>query len=215
MLRNLLIALAAIMLFAACSAPSVITAWKLPDASPHRYQSILVVGIIKEDSLFARTRVEDYLSAELKRSGYQAPTALATFGRKGLVSQPREETLIRLCNNSIDAVLTIALIDGAKEKFNEPVKTGSYPASYFLDRIWNYNAIQADLSSGVDSGDNDSFWEVVLFDLYTLQPHCVLQTKAFRTEGHSIVNDELAKRIVAHLLREKAIRKRNGNIAKK
>lgn len=211
MLRNIFISLSAGILFSACSTPSVVTAWRLSDPTPHRYQTILVVGIIKEDSLAARSRVEDYLSAELKKSGYQAPTALGTFGPKGLAGLPREETLIRLCNNGVDGLLTIALIDGAKEKFNEPSGPGDYPANHFLERIWNYNAIQADLRTGIDSGNNDSFWEIVLFDLYTLQPHCVLQTKSFQRDGQLIVNSELAKRIVARLQREKTIRKRNGN----
>jgi hypothetical protein len=215
MLRNLFLSLSAGLLFSACSTPSVVTAWKLPDPGPHQYQTILLVGVIKEDSLATRTRVENYLSAELKKLGYQAPTALATFGPKGLASLPREETLVRLCNIGIDAVLTIALIDGEKEKFNEPVKAGDYPASHFLDRIWNYSAIQADLRTGIDSSDNDNFWEIVLFDLYTLQPHCVLQTRATGKNGHTIVDNELAIRIVAKLQREKAIKKWNGNIVKK
>lgn len=211
MFRKLLFTLCAGSLFAACSTPSVVTAWKLPQADPKRIQNILIIGIVQEDSPFARIMVENHFSAELKRSGYQAQTAMATFGPRGLANLPREETLVRLCNNGIDAVLTIALVDGGKEPFKSPPRIGEYPANFYLDRIWNYKNIEADIRNVRDSGAPGNFWEIILFDLYTLQPLSALQTKSFSIDQQGPVNPELAKRIVAKLVKQKLIRKRNGN----
>jgi hypothetical protein len=216
MFRKLFFMLCAGSFIAACSTPSVVTAWKLPQADPKHIQNILIVGIIQEDSPFARIMIENYFSAELKKSGYQAPTAVATFGAKGLANLPREETLVRLCNNGIDAVLTITLVDGGKEPFKSSPRIGQYPANFYLDRIWNYKDIEADIRNARDPGALGNFWEIILFDLYTLQPLCALQTKSFSIDKHGPVSPELAKRIVAKLVKQKLIRKRNDqNLQKK
>ena len=52
----------------------------------------------------------------MKTNGLIAVSALDEFGTGGLANLAQEETYVKLCNKGIDAVITIALLDGKKEK---------------------------------------------------------------------------------------------------
>ena len=107
----------------------------------------MVVGIIKDSSTALRKKMETHLVNDFRSVGYDAVSALEEFGVGGLAGLEQEETYIKLCNKGIDAVITIALLDRNKEKFYVPARVKYYSNLYYYNRIWNYNTIQADLTS--------------------------------------------------------------------
>ncbi len=163
-----------------CASPYIRTTWKAQHAFKGKYNKILVVGIIKDEDIILRGQVEKHFMNDLKESGYNALSALEEYGPKGLSNLGQEETYIKLRSSGIDAVITIALIDKAKEKYHKPRKAYGYINNYYFDRIWNYQTIQAELIDGYYPGNNEFFWESILFDLNTLEPLCTLQTTSFK-----------------------------------
>jgi hypothetical protein len=198
----------AAIVFVSCASPSVVTVYKNRDNHTSNIHAVLVAAVIAGADTIIRNQLENYFSIELKKAGYNAVTTSAAFGSKGLGSLGQEETLMKLCNYGFDAVLTVALVDGSKEKYKNPPPTSAFAAGYYLNRIWNYEKIEANVSSLQNSGTH--FWECILFDLYSLRPISAVQTKLFYVDKTGAIDPGLAKIIIAKMTKEKVIRKQNG-----
>jgi hypothetical protein len=195
--------------FASCTAPSVVTIYKNGDNYTNNIHAVLVAAVIADEDTVTRNSLENYFVSELDKAGYNAISSITAFGPKGLAGLGQEETMIKLCNHGFDAVLTIALIDGSKETYKNPPATSTYAAGYYLNRIWNYEKIQAVLSDSKVKSPH--FWECVLFDLYSLRPLCAMQTQLYDVDKAGTINPDLAKRVIEKMKKEKILIKRNGN----
>ena len=82
-----------------------------------------------------------------------------------------------MCNNGIDAVLTFTLLDKLKEEEFNPGKFSQNTNYHYYNRMWNYQKMQADLSANTPTDSTFFFGEGILFDLRTLEPLAVIQTK--------------------------------------
>jgi hypothetical protein len=195
-----------ILILYSCSTSKVITTWK-GSGNPREYKKILVVGIIKDSSISLRKQMEKHLADDLKTAGYNAVPALEEFGQGGLANLEQEQTYIKLCDKGIDAVITIALLDRTKEKFYVPAQVKYYSNLYYYNRIWNYNAIQADLTSpkGHYEESTQYLWETILFDLQTLSPVYTVQTKTFDPASLREMGHEHGKLIVSKMLKDKIL----------
>ena len=163
-----------------CATSEVTTTWREKGVQRH-YNRIMVVGIVRDSSLSVRKLVEDSFVKELKALGYNAVSALEEFGDKGLANMEQEATYLKLCNRGIDAVVTFGLLDKQKEKSYTPSRIKYYSSLYYYNRIWNYRNIQADSVFIKDSAiiSKKYLWESILFDLQTLSPVYVAQSKSF------------------------------------
>ena len=167
----------------------------------------MVVGIIKDSTAALRKDMEVHLANDLKNIGYNAVSALNEFGKGGLANLEQEETYIKLCNKGIDAVITIALLDRKKEKLYVPAKVKYSSGLYYYNRIWNYNTIQADLTSGkgVYEESTQYTWETILFDLQTFSPVYSAQTKTFDPASVKSMAHEYGQLIVANMIKQKVL----------
>jgi hypothetical protein len=151
--------------------------------------------------------METHFVNDLKEIGYNAVSALAEFGEGGLKGLEQEETYVRLCNKGIDAIITIALLDRKKEKFYVPVRVKYYSNLYYYNRIWNYNIIQANLTTSPPGKDSTTqySWETILFDLQTLSPVYTIQTKSFDAASLTGMMQQYEKLIVSNMIKNKVI----------
>jgi hypothetical protein len=170
----------------------------------------MVVGIIKSKDDSLRMLIEDRFAKAFENQNYHVVPASAEFGAKGLAGLGETDTYIKLCNKGIDAVITITLIDGTKEVYNTPGYMNQYPASYYFSRIWNYKNIQADLTGNSIGNDNPNFWEIIVYDLNTLEALCTIQTKSFLEITDSKIADNFAKQVVDKMFREKILAKKKN-----
>jgi hypothetical protein len=202
--------LGVLALFYSCSSTKIITSWKSSNDS-RNYRKIMVVGIIKDSGIALRSQMETHLVNDLKNIGYNAVSALNEFGKGGLANLEQEETYVKLCNKGIDAVITVALLDKKKEKYFIPAPVKYYSNLYYYNRIWNYNAIQADLISpkGEYAESIQYAWESILFDLQTLSPVYTAQTKTFDPASTETMAHEYGKLIVTNMVKKKVLVKMN------
>lgn len=198
----------ATLLYTSCAPPAVITIYKGSDNQTSNIHSVLVAGVIEIEDTVVRSNLENYFVAELNKTGYNAVSSISAFGAKGLTSLGQEQTMKKLCDYGLDAVLTIALVDASKEKYSNQPASSTYAASYYLDRIWNYEKIQANLRDPQQQSPH--FWECILFDLYSLRPLGAIRTQLYDVDKTGTINPQLAKAMIGKLTREKILRKRNG-----
>jgi hypothetical protein len=164
----------------------------------------VVAGVIKSGDDSIRTEVERNFSEALNNLGYHAVAAVAEFGTAGLSGMGEVETYIKLCNNGIDAVMTIALIDGNKESRQKSRRSYGYPSDYYYTRIWNYKNIQADLTGDKSNGGH-YFWEIILFNLNTLEAECTIQTRPFKDIKLVEATNDLEEQVIQKMLKEKIL----------
>ena len=208
---EIIISVSVVFFIYSCGGSKNITSsWKTGNQS-RPYTKIMVVGIIKDTNIALRKEMETHFVNDLKEIGYNAVSALAEFGEGGLKGLEQEETYVRLCNKGIDAIITIALLDRKKEKFYVPVRVKYYSNLYYYNRIWNYNIIQANLTTsppGIDSTTQYS-WETILFDLQTLSPVYTIQTKSFNAASLTGMMQQYEKLIVSNMIKNKVISRTN------
>lgn len=202
-MKKLLIIYCIIVLFSGCLSKKITVSWKADHISGPVPDRMVVVGIIKADNDSLRTEIEDGLVKYLTDLGYSAVSALKEFGTKGLSDLSQEETYLKLCNRNIDVVMTIALIDKLKqEKFSKSHSPASI-SYYYYNTIWNYKKMQADLSAEALDANTRYMWECILFDLNTLEPLCVVQTRSFKPGNEN--KSFYLTRILDKLKREKIL----------
>lgn len=202
-MRQIIFLGACVIMLAGCHSSHVITAWKNQKPAEN-YGKIMVVAIIDSTASSLKTKIETDFATQLKALGYNTVTSVEEFGEKGLANMAQEKTYQILCDKNIDAVITLSLIDLAKEKRN-PRKIVGYPDNYYYSRIWNYKNITADLSGEKTHGK--LFWESILFNLRTLESEITIQTKPSSSTSPSKMNIAFDKGIIKRLLKEKILGK--------
>ena len=166
-----------LIILGGCSSPSIITVWKNQHAFPGKYNKIMLVGIVNRNDTGLRRLLENHFKDELESMGYNAVSSISEFGPNGLRDMGQEATYISLCNKGIDAVITIALTDNVKEILSEPAVAYTHPARYYYNRIWHLRDEQLRLPREFSDSVMTYSWEMILFDLSTLEPHYIAQTR--------------------------------------
>jgi len=161
-----------------CHPSGVTTTWKGDNPVPSNYHRIVVVAIFKSDNDSLKTSVEKAFVKKLSALGYNAVSSLAEFGPGGLSNMGEATTYKKLCEQDIDGVLTIALVDANKEPPGKVGVVHPYPNDYYYTHIWNYKNMSIDISKA--EPDKLCYWETVLFNLNTLQAECTIQSDPFK-----------------------------------
>ena len=180
---------------------------------PLGHSRIMTVGVIKDDNDSIRISIEKSVATDLQSVGYDAVSALDQFGPKGLANLDQQETYLKLCNQGIDAVILVALIDKTKEAQFRTRRSFAYSDTYYYNRIWNYKNIQADLADKNSAPKSDYFWEAILFNISTLEAECTIQSTSFSLSGYNIAG-QFEKQIVKKMLSEKILRKQDLKMLK-
>ncbi len=202
-IRALLI-LIVITATASCHSPQLVSVWKSEAPALGDYKSILVVGILSKPETIARENLENKIVKELTSLGYVASSAYDRFGQTGLAQPAQEATYAKLCESGIDAVLTVALVPRA----DLPVKAYREPNAYYYQKIWNYR----NRLDSLDYSGSQYQWEMVLFDLRTLQAICVIESKPFAGQHWEQLLPGLPRDLVGKMLDEKVIRKHQARV---
>lgn len=196
-----------LLLANSCISFSQLSVWKDQSKPRTRLNKILVVGIVNDSLFEVRKNVEDCFVKTLRNSGHQSVSALETFGYNGLSNMELEQTYVVLCNQGIDAVLAVALLDDNKVYKHPSTFSGKYTSSYYYNRILNYQTMRAEISSTTQntSMPTQVLWEATLFNLSTLSPVYWAQTKPFK--ANNVKNyDSYCRMILNNMSKQKILR---------
>jgi hypothetical protein len=157
-----------------------------------------------------RKKIEGEAVNTLSGYGYDAISALSTFGPKGLVAEGEAATYLKLCQSGIDAVITFALVPKGKAGYYDSPGQFVQTNNYYYDRIWAYKRMQAEMA---DNGPEDEYhWESILFDLLTLQAITTLQTGSFTKDNQQKFTDNLVSHVIKKMRQEKVISKKSPTL---
>jgi hypothetical protein len=199
--------IATILVFATCARHAYDATWKAPNTRYKDYNKILVVGVIQDTDLTQRRAMETHLVNDLHKLGYTAVSALAEFGAHGLASLAQEQTYQVLCNKGIDGMLTIALLNKSSEHAYVPAQVKYKSNLFYYNRILSYREMAADLNS--PTLDSAAFqWESIFFDVTTLEPLYIVQTKYFAAHAIETEAQRYGKNIVSGMVDNKLLRKK-------
>lgn len=199
-----------IVILCGCGPQKIVTTWKTKPDFPERYRKILVVTVLPVSDTMLRRTIEGEAVNTLSGYGYDAISALSTFGPKGLIGEGEEATYLKLCNSGIDAVITFALVPKAKVGYYDSPGQYVRTNNYYYDRIWAYKRMQADMAD--DSPEDEYYWESVLFDLLTLQAVTTLRTGSFARDNQQEFTENLVSLVIRKMRNEKVISKKSPNL---
>lgn len=196
-----------LLLANSCISFSQLSVWKEQSKPRVRLNKILVVSIVNDSLLEVRKNVETCFVKMLSNHGHHSVSAMETFGYKGLSNMEKEQTYVLLCNQGIDAVLTIALLDDSKEYKHPNTYSDKFTSSYYYNRILNYRTSQID-KRGIEQNTEEPeqvLWEATLFNLSTLSPVYWAQTKPFKANNIKSY-DNYCKMILNNMFKQKILR---------
>jgi hypothetical protein len=182
-------------LFTACGSSKFTTIYKPDIERPATFKKVLVAAISGEqlpDSI--RQRLEINTVDALAQKGYTGISYFNEFGKSGIELFGEEAAYLFLCEQGVDAVLTVAMVD-EKKSLRHPA-TPKYTSRYYYDRIWSYKGISQQQTSIANP-----VWEVVLFDLASLEPRGVIVA-----DTKEIPLPDLSVALVNKMTKEKMLR---------
>jgi hypothetical protein len=200
--------LLACILITSCSPRYVNTVWKNDHAFPGKYNKIMVASIVNNQDTVLRKNIETHFIEALGSMGYVTVSALAEFGPYGLKDLDQEDSYIRLCNKGIDAIITIALLNKDRATGSESHQSYAQPVKYYYNRIWHYKELQGKEPLAASDSLMKYAWEMILFDLTTLQPHYIAQTKTIDGAIHQSMQDEFWNAFVKKLRNDRFLHSR-------
>ncbi|SFD33836.1 hypothetical protein SAMN05518672_1011701 [Chitinophaga sp. CF118] len=113
---------------AACTSTRLTSSWKTPDAKLQREQKIMVVALVPKQERKLRVLMEDNLVSELRKEGYNAVSAFATYGPDDALGKGDEKAALNKFRNSeVAQVMTVALVDKSRQKSYTPGYGYPYP----------------------------------------------------------------------------------------
>ena len=195
-------------LIPACSSVTHITSvWKSTDVNQNHYSKILVIGIIREADRRIREGMETHMVGDLKDLGYDALSAYDKYGPKAFDGLNEKEVIEKLHNDSIDAVITVVLLDKKKERYYVPSRMVSTPYVMTQDHFWGYyqSLITRVYMPGYFEVTERYFWESNFYDIPSNKLIFSVQTQSFAPGSTEQLAHQYGQKIVRSMVKNKVL----------
>lgn len=195
-----------------CTTSHITSEWKAPDVHPQAYNKIMVCSMIREADRSIGEKMEQHLMNDLKGLGYEASSAYQQYGPKGLLNLTEEQVYQKLRNDSIDAVVTIVLLDKEKERYYGPHQAYYSPYVIYYGNFYGYyNTMSWRVGDpGYYSVSTRYFWESNLYDLDKGKLLYSVQTQSFNPSSKESMAHEYGKMILQSMVNGKVLEKQSG-----
>jgi len=125
-----------------CSSSKITSSWNDKNSmeNPVRFNKIIVVGLFDDNNRVLRRQMEDQLAQQLRSEGFNAVTSVSIYGPKSFENVSEDKALKMIKDNSVDAVITIGLVDKTKDHSYVPDNNYWGPGYYnpYAYRPWGY-----------------------------------------------------------------------------
>lgn len=205
-----------VMVILGCKATYVTSTWKAPDTELRKYNKMMVLGIIREPDRSIKERMEEHLVGDLKALGYNASSALSTYGPKAFEGLSEEQANKKLANDGIDAVITVVLLDKQKERHYVPGRVVYTPYVTYHNHLWGYyHSIYTRIGDpGYYEVTTKYFWESNFYDLSSNKLLYSVQTQSFQPSSADALAHEYGKNIIQSMIKDNILQKQEQKLAK-
>jgi hypothetical protein len=191
-----------VLFLAGCATSNITSTWKQPGAETKFYKKIMVIGVIRETDRTLREEMENHMTGDLRSQGFNAISSYATYGPHGFDNMDSLSVYNLLRKDSVDAVITIVLLDKEKEKYYVPGRVYYSPYAPHQNRLWSYyyNMQMRIDEPGYYQEYTKYFWESNFYDLPKKQLIYSVQTQSFDPSSAQSLAHEYGKMIVDNMI---------------
>lgn len=188
---------------AGCKSTYVTSSWKADVAKLHKYDKILVLGIISDSSRAIRQVMEKELVDELRSKGITAVSAFEEYGPKAFKRMSEEQMNEQIKKKGFDGVITISLLDRSRERYYVPGEVYYTPFGYGYGYFWGYYSTMYDrlYQPGYYETVTNYLWESNLFDLSDGKLIYSVQSNSFDPESLGALGHDYSRGIVKDLMK--------------
>lgn len=205
-----------LLIITACTTSRITSTWKAENTVAKKYNKILVLGLIREADRSIQENMENHFVGDLQALGYNAVSSLKEYGPKVFDNIDEEDAVSKLKNSGIDAVITIVLLDKAKERKYIPGNLYYSPYGYYYNRFWGYRAVLTHriYEPGYYVIDTKYFWESNLYDMQTQKLVYSVQTQSFDPATSESMGHEYGRMIVKDMAKNNVLVTKDSSGAK-
>ena len=191
-----------------CNTSKITTSWKAENTIPQKYGKIMVLGLIREADRTIQEKMENHFVDDLREAGFNAVSSLKEYGPKAFDKIDEQGALSKLKNSGVDAVITIVLLDKAKERKYIPGNIYYSPYSYYYSRFYGYygTLYRRIDEPGYCITDTKYFWESNLYDMSTQKLVYSVQTQSFDPVNSERLGHEYGQLIVKNILKNNLLK---------
>lgn len=209
-MKNILLAITAMLLLAGCSSTRITHNWQSTITSSNDYKKIIVLAMLKNNDRDFREKMEDHVVGDLIDLGYNAVSSLNEFGPKSFEGLKEEDAIAKLQNSGADAVITVVLLDKEKERKYIPGRVVYSPYSMYYRRFGGYYSTMSSrvFSPGYYAEQTNYFWESNFYELTNKELLYSIQTKSFDPSSASSLAHEYGRLIVKDMVKHGVLTKK-------
>lgn len=211
-MRTLVFLLFTCIAAAGCGSSTYVTnSWTKPGSRLGSFRRIAVLALVGDESRGLRQQMETSIVSALAEQGYPAYSTYAQFGPQRL-ERDEEQAVARLQGTNSDAILTVVLLDKAKEQNYTPGRVTYAPVGGYYNRFWGYysNVYDRMYVPGYYTTNTRYFWETNLYDLKQTEESLVYsaQSESFDPSSAESLGRQYAKAIVKDMNRAGIVREK-------
>ena len=169
-------------LFFSCQPSKITQSWTAADATPKKYNRILVLGVLSDNDYELQTKMEDHLAGDLKDLGYNAVAANKIFPPGTFSKGDTAKAKAAIEGKGFDGILTMVLVDKKKDRYYVPGKVTEY--NTFYNRVGRFDRYYTVVSERIYTpgyyGEETKYtWENNFYDLGSRKMIYSARTRSF------------------------------------
>jgi hypothetical protein len=192
----------AVWLLASCSSSSVISSWTKPNVNPEDFKSFMVIALVGQNNVALQQTMEEGMVTELTKRGYKATSFFKENGPRALDLSSEQAALKQLSRGGEDAILSMVLLDTAKEHYYVPGRVDYAPYGYYY-RFWGYYGTVYDriYTPGYYTTTTNFFWETNVYRTGNEELVYSVRTESFDPSSANNLAHQFGKLIVKDMAR--------------
>ncbi|MES2702201.1 MAG: hypothetical protein V4649_06155 [Bacteroidota bacterium] len=192
-----------------CTSTKVISSWTKPGTSADQFRNIIVLAVVGDENRALQQQMELQVANELKTLGYNATSFFQQNGPKALDQGDEQAALGQISKGGADAILTIVLLDTAKEHQYVPGRVNYYPVTYY-HRFWGYYGTMYNrlYTPGYFTTNTRYFWETNLYHANGQELVYSVRTHSFDASSVSDLAEDYGRIIVKDMVKSGVISRR-------
>jgi hypothetical protein len=187
-----------------CSSSKITSSWSAENSTP--LKKILLVGLISDDDKSLHSSMEKHIAEDLRNAGYKVEVLSEEYDNIA-IDQRRKLIQDEVRKDTIDAILSIALLKKQKESF--PVKEVK-PANIRQDgeSFWDYSKERMTKLSQPDYYITtiSYYWETALFHVKDNRLVYIASTRSFDPADTEALSHDYGRKLVDHMKRKGVLR---------
>ena len=128
-----------LFLLFSCTAVRITSAWKDPQLTETNFKRIMVFSLLEGvQNAELRTHMEQHMAADFSQMGYEAKAATDVYGPRSFKGKTEEEIIEQLRLDGFDAVVSLAVLDVAREETYIRERMDYRPEGIYYSRFGRY-----------------------------------------------------------------------------